>query len=64
MSKGTILAITIFLVIIGAGVYLLAQYAKASQERKLKEQQLAGLRSFQQPTTGLGALFESLGGFI
>ncbi len=64
MSKATILTITVFLVIIVLGVYFFAEYAKASQERKLKEQQLAGLRSFQQPTTGLASLFENIGGFI
>ncbi len=64
MSKATILLIVVFLALIGIGIYFAAQYSAASQERRLKEQQLAGIQSFEIPKGPIGSLWESIGGFL
>ncbi len=56
MSKQTIVIIVILLVVIGIGIYYYFEYLNEQKERELKQQQLAGLQSWELSETGGGFL--------
>ncbi len=56
MSKQTIVVIVILLVAFSISVYYYLEYLNEQKEREFKQQQLAGLQSWELPETGGGFL--------